>query len=400
MITVQEADQLIRQHVLSLGTQKISLKDSHGMTLAEELTADRDYPPFHRVAMDGYALQHAQWAKGQRKFFVEGIQTAGQKPLSLKNPEAAIEIMTGAALAAGCDLVVRYEDTTRFGEYMVIADDAVLERMQNVHQMGADAKRETKFSTKRMDASLAALAASFGYDSLLVNRTPRVAMLGTGDELVAVDANPLDYQIRESNISAVRMALESRGLSVHAERVRDDRSQIFAAVERALHENDWLLLSGGVSAGKTDFVPEILQELGVKPIFHKIAQRPGKPLWFGLRDDGKTVFGLPGNPVSSLVCLYRYVLPMLEGGCRGGTPLQVPFAELKSPRPKQTRLTYFMPVRIDYTNDARIEAIAGDHNGSGDFISLAGTDGFIEIPGELEDDHDPSNTYFKFYGWT
>ncbi|RYZ59421.1 MAG: molybdopterin molybdenumtransferase MoeA [Proteobacteria bacterium] len=399
MINVNEAWNLLLSHVIPLKEESVALEQSLGRVLTNDLKADRDYPPFDRVAMDGYALSYESWQSGQRKFIVQAMQTAGQKPTELGDEKHCIEIMTGSALPRLCDLVIRYEDSRRDGDHVYFLEDLQLERYTNVHRKGIDCPAGRSFPDRLMTPPLVALAASFGSHSLKVIRKPRISIIGTGDELVAINFKPLDYQIRASNIHAMRMAVESRGHEVlSSETIVDERDLIRTSVEKALESSDILLLSGGVSAGKTDYIPEILKACGIEEVFHKINQRPGKPLWFGQSKSGKTVFGLPGNPVSTLICLYRYVLPYIEAA-QGRKHIQRPMVKLVSPRPKNSALTFFQAVKISYGDDAVIRADAALHNGSGDFASLSGTDGFVEIPGELEPNYNPKQTIFPFYSW-
>ncbi|RZA24826.1 MAG: molybdopterin molybdenumtransferase MoeA [Proteobacteria bacterium] len=295
---------------------------------------------------------------------------------------------------------VCYEDTRRVDEFMEITVDLEAVPYANVHRMAADARSGDRYEDRIINPPLAAIAASFGYATVKTARKAAVTVIGTGDELVGIDQTPSDFQIRESNVHAVDMALRARGYAVEAKVLRDDRALIRGQIESALEMSDVLLLSGGVSAGKTDFVPSLLQELGVNKVFHRIIQKPGKPLWFGRTDSGKVVFGLPGNPVSTLICLYRYVLPFLKASELGENKVaQPPYAELLGFKPSLRKLTHFLPVTLEWTKDARILARGTEHNGSGDFISLNGTDGFLEIPGESEPGFDADQKYFRFYGW-
>jgi molybdopterin molybdotransferase len=349
--------------------------------------------------MDGYAFAFASWQAGRRQFTVQDLQTAGQSPRALRQDDLCIEVMTGAKLPMGCDVVVRYEDTKREGSQVFVEPNLSLSAFGNIHRQGDDCGKGQIFAPSRMNPPVAAIAASFGIHTLQVQKPWRVAILGTGDELVPVDQQPLDYQIRASNIHALRMAVEQRGHTVSACRIlRDDRSLILSSVERALDDCDLILLSGAVSAGSTDFVPGVLADLGVRKIFHKIAQKPGKPLWFGRSERGTSVFGLPGNPVSSLICAYRYVLPYLELR-EAVVETDRPYAELASPLPKNRSLTHFTAVTVRYTKEARIIAEAVKQQGSGDFASLSRTMGFLEIPGEDEAGFDPQQRHFPLYLW-
>lgn len=399
MVSVNEAWRLLETKVVSLSSESVELVTAGGRVLHQSLKADRDYPPFDRVAMDGYALTYASWLKGQRRFQVQEMQTAGQQPATLRSAEFCIEIMTGAKLSNAADLVIRYEDTERDGDFVKILDGLELEAFANIHRQGKDCARETAFNDPIIRSTSAAIAASFGLGQIKVARRPRISIIGTGDELVSIDQQPLDYQIRTSNIHAVRMALEMNGHQVLlSQTVADQRGLIAQSVVNALETSDLLLLSGGVSAGKTDYIPAVLKECGVEEVFHKIEQRPGKPLWFGQTKSGTSVFGLPGNPVSTLICLHRYVLPFIQR-MQGLKDQKRPYVELLTPRPKNRKLTFFLPLRIRYTPDAKILGESVAHNGSGDFVALSLTDGFVEIPGEGEAQYDPNQNVFPFYSW-
>ncbi len=400
MISVNEAWNLLKERVIPLEMETVDLAKTGGRILGQALSADRDYPPFHRVAMDGYALSLAAWQKGQRSFRVQGMQTAGQVPAVLRNADGCIEIMTGAKLPAACDIVIRYEDSERRGEQVHFLDGLRLEPFHNVHRQGADCKKGSLFTPARMNAPTVAIAASFGEVTVKVARAARIVIIGTGDEIVPIDASPLDYQIRASNIHALKMALESQGHSVlSAQSLPDQRDRITEVIEDALLTADIVILSGGVSAGKSDFIPSVLQDCGVQRIFHKIAQRPGKPLWAGQTNSGTSVFGLPGNPVSALISLYRYVLPYLSLMQGYDKAVERPCAQLIGDRPKSHNLTFFAAVKLSFGADARVYAEAASHHGSGDFVALNGTDGFLEIPGTGEAGYDAEQTIFPFYSW-
>lgn len=395
MISVNEAWELLKTHAPPRADSTLELQNCAGHSLRQDLAADRDYPPFDRVAMDGYAFSHASWKAGRRQFFIQETQTAGQEPVRLKAGELCVEIMTGAKLPQGCDVVVRYEDTRREGADVFLDAALNLEPFANVHRQGDDCREGQTFSPPRVTPPVAAIAASFGFASLRVRKPFRISIIGTGDELVAIEEKPRDYQIRSSNIHALRMAMTQRGHAVvFCQSLRDDRALIHATVRQALENSDIILLSGAVSAGTADFVPSVLSDLQVTKIFHKIAQKPGKPLWFGQNEKGVSVFGLPGNPVSSLICAYRYVLPYLENG-EG----ERPYAELLTKRSGPRKLTQFPAVSVRFTKDGRIVAEAVAHQGSGDFVSLNGTQGFLEIPGEQEPGFDPEQKHFPLYLW-
>jgi molybdopterin molybdotransferase len=232
----------------------------------------------------------------------------------------------------------------------------------------------------RLGAPEIAVAASAGLGSVEVSRQPRIMVISTGDELVEPGEPIAEHQIRRSNAYAVVAALRMRGFEhVGNDHIADDRALLRSRLERHLLSNDMLVLSGGVSKGKFDFVPEVLKDLGVREVFYQVAQRPGKPVWFGVGAGGRAVFGLPGNPVSTLVSLVRYVVPALEVamGTRARPRERLPLARsFEFNRP----LTLFMPVSVEPDAQGRPTAVARAPKGPGDFLALSGTDGFVELP--------------------
>lgn len=380
MITVCQADRLLAQHVRSGGAVTLTLAEAAGRVLREDVAADRDYPPFDRVAMDGVAVAYEEVRGGRRRFRIASTQAAGEPPHTRPEAGACVEIMTGAALADGCDTVVRYEDLELADGWAILHDGVEVEPGQNVHARGSDRRAGEPVltaGTRLRPPEIAALA-SLGRAEVRVAALPRIAVVTTGDEVVAVDAPVLSHQIREANGPAVRAALRRHGYAevalVHAP---DDEAPLRRRLGDALGGADVLLLSGGVSAGRFDLVPKLLGELGVREVFHKVRQKPGKPLWFGSSERGQAVFGLPGNPVSTLVCLYRYVLPFLAASA--GQKARPPEAALLARLPRRKNdFTLFVPARRE-----GLAAHPARSNGSGDFLSLLASDGFAEVSAEV-----------------
>jgi molybdopterin molybdotransferase len=205
-------------------------------------------------------------------------------------------------------------------------------------------------------------------------------VMSTGDELIEPGDPIADYQVRRSNAYAVAATLHKRGFGrVGDDHVPDDEQVLRARLELHLTTHEVVVLSGGVSMGKYDLVPKVLMQLGVQEVFHNIAQRPGKPMWFGIGPQGQAVFGLPGNPVSTLVCLIRYVIPAIAEAM--GTKRRAPERlALGAAVTFQPSLTYFLPMAVEHDEWGRSWATPKPPNGSGDFLSLAGTDGFVELP--------------------
>ncbi len=330
--------------------------------------------------MDGIAIRHEAFDEGRRTFRIQATQAAGDAPLTLASPDDCIEIMTGAAMPDGADTVIRYEDVDMRDGAAAVRDDARVDARQNIHFRGSDrvgGKVVVPRGTRLYATHIAALA-SVGAARVAVAAQPRVVVISTGNELVGVDADVLPHQIRQSNAPAVRAALTARGIGdVRMIHERDEETVLRVRIDDALASADVVLLSGGVSAGKFDLVPRLLVEAGVERVFHKIRQKPGKPLWFGMKGN-TAVFGLPGNPVSSLVCLARYVLPFIDA-CSGQMPMARPsflLTDLPKPRPG---FTQFVPVRVQGDRVLPVPS-----NGSGDFLSLVPSNGFVETGPEIQ----------------
>jgi len=382
VLTPAEADRLIGQHLQCLPIESLPLAQCAGAVLRENIYAERDQPPYDRVAMDGIALDSGAVGGGGRSFHIQATQAAGDAPLTLGAAADCIEVMTGAVLPAGCDSVVPVEQLTIADGQAQLAPDARIEPWQNVHRRGSDTRQGTLLlrAGQRLRAPEIAIAASAGMARVRVASQPMLAVISTGNELIEPGEPVLAHQVRRSNAYAIVSALREHGFQrVADDHIRDDAGELRERLRFHLETHDVLVLSGGVSMGRFDLVPKVLGELGVRTIFDKVAQRPGKPLWFGVANSGAAVFGLPGNPVSTLVCLARYVLPALRGSL-GQSPERAQRLALGAPVTVTPALTYFLPVRLEPDDWGRDWAVPAPTNGSGDFTALAGTDGFIELP--------------------
>lgn len=383
MITVGQATAIIFDHLYQPGTTRLSIEGVSGRALAEKVVADRDFPPFHRVAMDGIAICYDAWGRGQRTFPVQETQAAGESPKQLLDPGYCIEVMTGAVLPSGCDVVIRYEDleiadqraTVRIGD---------IEQWQSVHRQAADARQGEVLLDPgfRIGPSEVALMASVGKSNVAVFSTPKVAIISTGNELVAIDAIPSPFQVRRSNAFAIQSALQEAGCQASCFHLMDEKTSMQEKLKGILAEHDVLILSGGVSKGKFDFVPEVLETLGIRKLFHQVSQRPGKPFWFGASGSGKVAFALPGNPVSTFMCFYRYVKPWLLRSL-GITPDES-FATLGTDFSFPGALTYFLQVEVKNVGGTLV-AMPQPGGGSGDFANLKNVNGFLELPLEKKD---------------
>jgi molybdopterin molybdotransferase len=382
LISPAEAGKTVLETVPLLPAEDCPLAQAHERVLRAPVDADRDLPPFDRVTMDGYALRHAEWAAGRREFRVIGLQAAGMIPLKLDAPGDCVEIATGAVLPGDADCVVPYEDVQRDGATIVISTDATLAAGHCVHRRGSDRRAGDAIvvAGTRLDSRAIAVAAACGRATLRVSALPHVAVVVTGDELIDVESpSPAPHQIRRSNDYALRAALIGAGYPrVERFHLRDLKYELETQLKRLIAEFDVILLSGGVSKGKFDFLPIVLSELGVVKKFQGVAQRPGKPFWFGLTSRRTPVFALPGNPVSAYTCFHRYVLPAL-GQMSGATPPAPEYVALANDVAPSPELTLYVPVRIEHAPDGRRLAHAQPANTSGDFSALVATDGFIEV---------------------
>lgn len=381
MISPAEAEAAIRARVPVLPSVRMPLEGLAGRILREPISASRDQPPFDRVTMDGIAFQYAACARGLRAFRIAGTQAAGAPPIPLQDSDSCLEVMTGAILPPGCDCVVPVEALSIREGFAHLSDDAAPSPLLNIHGRGIDCRAGTPLLSPgaRLGPAEIAVIASTGCTHASVSRNPRIAVISTGDELVQPGAPVLDWQIYRSNAYGVLAALRRAGYSgLVQDHLPDDLEMLRMRLRTHLESNDVLILSGGVSMGRFDYVPRVLAELGVTAVFHKIAQRPGKPMWFGVASGGKSVYALPGNPVSTLVCLSRYVYAGLAAAqAAAETPAE--HIALGADFQVKPALTMFLPVSVSYEHGARL-ALPRPTQGSGDFTSLLGTQGFVELP--------------------
>lgn len=403
MLMPSAAERLIRENMPLFQGEDCSLASAHGRILKEDLRADRDLPPFDRVTLDGYAVRAASLATGTRQFYSEGVQAAGMLPRNLGTAaNASVEIMTGAVLPTGSDCVVPYEETTRDARDGTITVSEAAGKFlagHAVHRRGSDHRKGEVMvrAGTRISGREIAVAASCGYAQLSVAQSPKIAVISTGDELVEVEGAVAPHQIRRSNDHALRAALIQAGYPrVERYHMHDVRHEIEHLLWHLLAEYDVVLITGGVSKGKFDFLPEELDRQGVKKIFHGVAQRPGKPFWFGLSPRAMPVFALPGNPVSSYTCLHRYVLPALAQAS-GSSRAAARTVALATPVVFSPKLAYLLPVTLSSGPQAELLATPEQVNTSGDFAGLVGTDGFIELPAAQNEF--PAGTLAPFTPW-
>lgn len=380
MITFQQALQTVFAEIKDFGTEKVPMMAALGRILREDLMADRDFPPYDRVTMDGIAFQFDEVKRNGGKFKIEGIAAAGAPEMALQNNENCFETMTGAMLPQNTDTVIRYEDVLlENGEAVLQIFD--FKKGKNVHRKGSDRPIGSLLvnAGKRVSAAEIGVAATVGKTELEVSRLPKINIISTGDELVDVAATPQPHQIRRSNSFSIQAALLSLGIPSENHHLNDDLVEVTANLSALIADNEVLILSGGVSKGKFDYLPAALESLGVEKLFHKVKQRPGKPFWFGKAQNGTLIFALPGNPVSSFMCTHRYVLPFLKA-CLQIEETPQPKAVLTKDFTFKPDLTYFLQVKISYKENGQILATPIEGNGSGDLANLTDADGFLQLP--------------------
>jgi molybdopterin molybdotransferase len=376
MIPFRDALKLLLEHVALMDTERIRIEDAAGRVLRHEIRADRDFPSFDRVMMDGYAMRAADFQTG-RRFHLTGCAPAGQPAVILADlPGACVEVMTGAPLPIGADCIVPVEDSARSAGEITVSDEFDPVAGRFIHRSGSDAAESEILlqSGVLLGSREIGVAASCGAAVLVVSKLPDITILPTGDELVAVDAMPAPHQIRQSNGHAIRASLKMAGFpAALREPLTDDAAA--PDLGAALESSDWLILTGAVSKGARDFLPGLLDSLGCRKLFHGVAQRPGKPAGFWLGPRGQAIMALPGNPVSALTGLHAFVLPALAAAAAlpPPKPRRVIPAETISGLPGMTR---HLPVTLGGDGRAR-PAPTGN---SGDFIGLLRGDGFVTVP--------------------
>lgn len=401
MLAPDDAEKRILENVSTFLREDCPLAAAHGRVLRADVCADRDLPPFDRVTMDGYAVRSNSLAAGMKTYRVEGTQAAGMRPFRLGDAaDACIEVMTGAVLPDGADCIVPFEQTERLGDTMTLGPTAAsISPGFAVHLRGSDhrAGEIILHAGVKITGREIAVAASVGAASLTVSALPSIAVVATGDELVEVEAGVAPHQIRRSNDHALRAALIAAGYPrVERFHLRDVRHEIEQRLAHIIAHHDVVLIAGGVSKGKFDYLPDALDSQGVKKIFRGVAQRPGKPFWFGVSRRRTPIFALPGNPVSAYTCLHRYVLPALAqaSGLTAAPPRSVALAAGLTFKPA---LAYLLPVQLSSGPRAELLGTPDPTNTSGDFAGLLRTDGFVQLP--AHDSDFPEGYVARFWPW-
>lgn len=393
MISADKAYNLIMERPGKWGQEEVPFYKANNRILSEEIIADRDFPPFDRVTMDGIGIAFDNLGAGQKDFIIDGLQAAGSPQMELTDSSKCLEVMTGAILPNGIDTIVPYEDVKIINGIATINIHPGF-KGKNVHKQATD-KREKAVLIKQGDklgpAEIGILA-TVGKKMVNVEKLPRVAIVSSGDELVEVEQNPKIHQIRKSNIWSLRADLEKKGISPEMFHLIDTKENIKSKISTILKNFDVVMMSGGVSKGKLDFIPDILEELKVEKVFHRVKQRPGKPFWFGVYENKVHFFAFPGNPVSTFSNFHRYFIPWFNKSINSESQ---PLFRIKLAEPFDfdKPLTYFLQVKIIQTKDGpQAKPMVG--KGSGDLANLLATDGFLVIPEQVN--HCPVGSEFEY----
>ena len=377
MIPFREALDLVMNHAPRMAVEMCRMEEACGRVLRQEVRADRAFPPFDRVMMDGYALRAAD-LDSDRRFRVTGSAPAGKPRVGMSaEVGTCIKVMTGAPVPDGADCIVPVERTLGGEEDNILVESSFeAQTGRFIHRAGSDAAEGEVLlqSGVLLGSREIGVAASCGAAMLEVSKQPRIKIMPTGDELVAVDAMPAAHQIRQSNGHAIQAALQCAGFpSVLTQPLNDDAGAEDLRV--ALESSEWLIVTGAISKGARDFIPALLNSLGCTRLFHGVAQRPGEPAGCWLGPQQQIIMALPGNPVSALTGLHAFVLPALA--VASGLPL--PRQRLVIPAERINGLpgmTWHLPVTLG--EDVR--ALPAPAGNSGDFIGLLKSDGFVTLP--------------------
>jgi len=383
MISVDDALKIVLDNVAPLGVERASMVDAVGRVLAEEVRSPRDIPGFDNSAMDGYAIRAAdiEAANDSRPVRLKVLETvgAGVMPSVRIDAGQAVRTMTGAPIAEGADSIVPVERTR--GSEAEVEILAPAETGAFVRPRGEDLKRgELVISPgKTLSASDLGMLASLNRSMVDVYRRPRVAIVATGDELVDIDTVPTGAQVINSSAYALAAAIrETGGDPIMLKVARDRPEEVRARLAEAL-AFDVVLTTGGVSVGQFDHVKVVLDELGLRQLFHGVAQKPGRPLKFGTIG-GRPIFGLPGNPVSTMVCFYLYVRPALRRmTSRSDLGLPRIKARCASDIQKANNLTEFIRVTLSCGNGEVFATPTGNQS-SGVLSSLSRAHGLLIGP--------------------
>ena len=388
MISVAEAIQIVRQNTRPLPSESVELRYALGRVLAQDVVADSDLPPFDRSQMDGYAVRAEDVSEAPARLRIVGESAAGRGWHHQLEEGQAVRIMTGAPVPAGADSVQQVELTTELKDGTVVELLESVETGKSIVPRGAEIKAgEIVLSAgTAINAAMMAVLAAFGYANVDVFRKPRVAVLATGTELVAVDQKPGQDQIRDSNNYSIGAYAELAGAIVERLPVAGDETSVLKRqITEAAERFDVIVTSGGVSMGVYDVTKSALNELKAELFFERVALRPGKPTVFARLPNGTLVFGLPGNPVSVSVTFNlfaRTALLAMQGATEPALK-QETAALAKSVKGTAERESY-LPVQLTTNDDGELIAFPLKWGGSSDFVAFAVATALVIVPANVK----------------
>ena len=357
MISVNEAKQIVLSQASSLPAVRQSLQNAAGKVIAEDIYAPIDIPAYAQSSMDGYAFSFTDWNKNKSFLTIEGEMAAGSAEQFTVSPGNAARIFTGAAVPAGADTVVMQEKTKIENGQLIITDEGIA-KGTNIRLKGSEIKSGELALARNSLLSPPAIGflAGIGVTDVFIYPFPSVSIIVTGNEL-QTPGLPLEHgQVYESNSFSLQAALKQLQITdVKMYKAEDELDAVKQAIYDALKSSDVVFLTGGVSVGDYDFVAEAARQNDVGQLFHKIKQRPGKPFYFGKKEN-KLVFGLPGNPASVLTCFYEYIEPALKKMSNQPSAVQVKYAELATTFKKAAGLTHFLKGFYDGKNVTALHA--------------------------------------------
>ncbi|MEL7496317.1 MAG: gephyrin-like molybdotransferase Glp [Planctomycetota bacterium] len=384
MISIEEAFEKLAATIAPIGVETVSLAELAGRILQEDLSADLDSPPYDKSMMDGFAVRSQDVTSKDKCFSIIETVTAGEQASNRLVANSATRIMTGAPIPEDADAILMVElaeEIESNGQTQVRFDLDHVAPEKHLLRQGTNFSNGDVLFTKgtSIRAHDVGLLAEIGVTTAKVGTRPTIAVLPTGDELVGHAQKPSNAQIRNSNSPMISSLGRSLGFSVEELEVgRDDEAQLRQLMQQALQQ-DVLILTGGVSAGQKDLVPSVLKSLGVKEVFHKVRIKPGKPIWFGVTGDEKPtyVFGLPGNPVSSLVGFQLFVASALQGLMGGAIehPKMITATLANGHQARGNRPTYWPAAWSAGSITNAVEPLRW--NGSSDLRALGLADGFV-----------------------
>jgi len=382
MISYKEAKSIVKKRISIIGRQKVDIKHVEGMTLRENIRATFPSPRFDNSAMDGFAVRAIDIKKATYenpiKLKVQGISSAGVPSDIVIGPGECIQCMTGSEIPRGADSIIMVENTSGFSDNDFVKFMTPVSKGAHIRKKGEEISKGDLLIKKgiRVTANELGTIATFGYGELYVSSRPRVSVFVTGNELIEPGNSLGKGQIYNSNLYVFNDLIRKAGAKIEmSEVVKDDRNSLKLFLSKALKNSDMVILSGGISMGRYDYVRDVLIELGVEEHFWKVAQKPGKPLFFGTKEK-KIIFGLPGNPVSSFIGFMEWVWPVLKD-IIGEKSRETIYGILEEPFPREEKKHRFLFGEVKYRNN-RLVCSSTSRIGSHMLTSALGANCILE----------------------